>query len=60
MFKADLTNKKIINKEPDKCEELDFFYYNKLPHPTINYISEIIDKAFSTKNPWIYEEGWDF
>lgn len=59
VFKADLTNKKIINNEPEKCEELKFFPYNKLPKPMADYILEIIEKSFKYNHPWIYEKGWN-
>lgn len=46
----------ILNKEPEKCASLDFFYLNQLPINTIDYIKDALN-AIST-NEFYSEAGW--
>ena len=48
---------KIINKEPSKCKELDFFDLDNLPKNTIDYVKKAL---FHGKNEiTICDHGWE-
>ena len=57
IYKADLTDKTIENKEPYKCAELKFFPLDNFPKPMDDYIKMIIQKSYD-EPLWIYENGW--
>lgn len=59
IYTADITGRTIINKEPEKCEQLDFFDLNCLPSPMADYIQYIIQQATTHQSYWISEYGWD-
>lgn len=59
IFKVDLTNHEPTNKEPDKCESLEFFDINNLPEKTVPYVKLIIEKTLTNNHPWIIEHGWE-
>lgn len=44
-------------KEPDKCDNMDWFPLNKLPNNTLSYIKEAINN-YKNKVPF-FENGWD-
>jgi 8-oxo-dGTP diphosphatase len=58
IYKVDLSNKQIQNKEAHKCDELKFFSIHHLPNPIADYIQQIIHASFFSKIPWISECGW--
>lgn len=58
VFKVDLTDKIIVNAEPDKCEALQFFDIDHLPNPIPDYVRIIIDKSVHAGCPWIDEFGF--
>lgn len=43
-------------KEPDKCDSMDWFSFNKLPDNILPYIKEAI-KNYKNKVPF-FENGW--
>jgi len=45
------------NCEPNKCDDLSWFYINNLPSNTIPYIRQVVEKV-AAKEPYS-EEGWD-
>ncbi|MFA5998790.1 MAG: NUDIX domain-containing protein [Candidatus Babeliales bacterium] len=55
IFKADLSNHSIINTEPEKCAQLEFFDLKQLPSPIAPYIQYVIEKSALTTEPWIDE-----
>lgn len=57
VYKVDLSDKIIINNEPDKCAELSFFALDRLPEPLIDHTRYIIEQSFA-QTPWIAEYGW--
>ncbi len=59
IFTVDMSEFKVINMEPEKCERLDFFDIDKLPKPIAPYIQEIIKKSVYTTIPWIDELGFN-
>ncbi len=42
-FRADKWSGKILNKEPHKCDDLQWFDFNKLPHNMVPYVRKAID-----------------
>ena len=54
-FEVKKWNGEIMNKEPEKCDDLSWFPINQLPDNTIPYISQAID---CYKNKIIYSEYW--
>ena len=57
IYKADLTDKKIVNQEPHKCGSLTFHPIESLPEAMDPYIKKIIEKSFEGK-VWICENGF--
>jgi 8-oxo-dGTP diphosphatase len=55
-FKAKKWKGEIINKEPNKCSELNWFNKNKLPKKTINYIKKVLNEI--NKKSHYLETGW--
>lgn len=58
IYKADLTDYNLINKEPHKCAELKFHPLNSLPDPMDDYIKKIIKKSYEG-SVWICENGFN-
>ena len=48
---------KLVNNEPDKCGELNFFPINSLPENMVPYVRDGIEKTLSGIN--FYEYGWE-
>ncbi|MFH1106027.1 MAG: NUDIX domain-containing protein [Candidatus Aenigmatarchaeota archaeon] len=48
---------KIMNMEPDKCDDIGWFPTKKLPENTIAYIKRAID--YSDSNVFFSEDGWE-
>ncbi len=57
-FFVDLSKHQPENREPHKCEALEFHPINALPTPMHAYITEIIQKS-TARTPWISEYGWN-
>jgi 8-oxo-dGTP diphosphatase len=55
-FKAKKWEGEIINKEPNKCLELDWFDKNNLPKKTIDYLKKALIEI-NKKNHYL-ETGW--
>lgn len=47
----------IINNEPDKCGDVNFFPLNNLPSDIVPYIEKAIKKTLAGVT--FYEEGWE-
>lgn len=54
---VDLNSHQPENKEPLKCETLEFHSIHALPTPMNDYILEIIQKSIAGKI-WVSEYGW--
>ncbi len=58
IFRVDMSEFNVVNMEPDKCEQLNFFDIDKLPQPIAPYIQDVIQKSFHAIIPWIDEIGF--
>lgn len=56
-FECSRWEKEITNKEPEKCEALEFFAFKQLPPNTIDYVKNTL--LLGSKGTYYSELGWN-